>query len=312
MSEKICVAGVGAIGGVLSAMLGQKYADSMSLIARGGRAEALRRNGVVLHSQFYGERVAHPARIAAQASELPVQDYIFVCVKNYSLDQMAENLRPAVDRHTVLIPVMNGVEAGDRLRALFPEAIVCDAVIYTISGANPDYSVTQRGTYTYAFFGSKVRDEAHLDGARRACALLQSAGFDARWSDEINTEIWKKFITNCAFNTMTARHLNTAADIRADEGLRQDAHDLLTEANRVAAAEGVDLPTIVEEKYAFMMEKQPPEATSSMARDMAAGRPLEYDTFSGAVIRKAERHGIDVPVTRCYHEGLIAMLEKKD
>ena len=124
MGNRICVAGVGAIGGLIAAMLGKRYAEDISLIARGARAAALRENGLVLHSSVYGEQILRPRAIAEQASELGTQDVVFVCVKNYSLEEMMENLRPAVRRDTILVPVMNGVEAGGKLRAAFPEATV--------------------------------------------------------------------------------------------------------------------------------------------------------------------------------------------
>jgi 2-dehydropantoate 2-reductase len=37
---------------------------------------------------------------------------------------------------------------------------------------------------------------------------------------------------------------------------------------------------------------------TSMQRDQAAGRPLELDALGGALLRRADRVGIDMPVTR--------------
>lgn len=310
MEKKICVAGIGAVGGLLSAMLGKRYGDSLTLIARGERAKALEERGVILHSQLYGEQRAVPQAVMADPAGAGIQDYVLVCVKNYSLDQMTRLLRPVVDGHTVLLPVMNGVEAGDRLREYFPEAVVCDGVIYTITGANPDFSMTQKGGYTHLFLGSKVRDARHQAGARELWELLCSVDFDARFAPNVEREIWQKFILNCAFNTITARHLTTSSVIRSREDLRRDALALLSEAYAVAVAEGIVLPQdLVEQKYAFMMEEQPPDATSSMKRDVEAHRPIEIDAFSGAVIRKAERWGIDVPVTRRYDKELRSLVE---
>ena len=47
-----------------------------------------------------------------------------------------------------------------------------------------------------------------------------------------------------------------------------------------------------------------PSATrSSMQRDAEAGRPLELDAIGGALLRAAQRHGVDVPVaTRVVRE----------
>lgn len=303
--KRICVAGVGAIGGLLAAMLGRGYSGSLSLIARGVRSEAIRQKGLALRSECYGDSIITPKKVVESAAELGVQDYVFVCVKNYSLDQIAENLRPAVDGHTVIVPVLNGVEAGDRLRELFPKAIVCDAVIYTITASEPDFSVLQKGSYTHMFIGSKIKDKAHIEGAKAIYELLRSVNFDIRWADDIESEIWQKYISNCAYNTITARHLVTSGMIRENESLRKDVYALLSEAYQVGIAEGVSLPgDTVDQKFRFIMETQAPDATSSMKRDMEARRPIEFDSFSGAVIRKALQHGIDVPVTRKYHHEL--------
>ena len=302
-NSKICIAGVGAVGGLLAAMLGKKYEKSLSLLARGARAEAIRKTGMVLHSQFFGEQACHPEIVSEMGGDMGIQDYVLVCVKNYSLDQIAKQLEACVDSHTVVIPVMNGVEPGERLRALFPEAIVCDALIYTVTASNPDYSVSQIGPYTYMYVGSKVQDERHLSAAARFYSLLQSVDFDVRMADDIESEIWQKYILNCAFNTVTARYLVTSGDIRKNEAMRQDVYALLSEAYAVGVSEGVRLPQdLVNQKYRFMMEKQAEDATSSMRRDVEAHRPTEMDAFLGTIVRKAARHAVKVPVSERYYE----------
>ena len=300
---QICVAGVGAVGGLLAAMLGRRY--PVNVIARGKRAEALRSRGIVLHSEFYGEQTCHPAAVAEDGAALGRQDFIIVTVKNYSLDEIAEKIRPAVGSGTVLLPVLNGVEAGDRLRALFPEAIVCDALIYTVTAANPDYSATQKGNYSYMFIGSKIREPENLAAARKACDLICAAGFDARYSEDIESEIWQKFVLNCAFNTVTARYLINTADIRKDPKLQEDLHALLTETYEMGIREGIRLPEdLVEQKFRHVMEKQSETATSSLRRDVEAGRKSELDTFLGAVLRLAEKHGCSAPVSARYYQEL--------
>lgn len=304
-NAKICVAGIGAVGGIIAAMLCRKYPENVSLIARGARAEALREKGVVLHSEFYGEVTGMPARVVEQGSSLEVQDYIFISVKNYSLEQIAENLRPCVGENTVIIPAVNGVEAGDRLREMFPQAVVCDAAVYTTTGANPDFSVTQKGSYTHMFIGNKVREERYAEGAKGAYELLKNAGFDARFTEEILKEIWSKFLLNCAFNTLTARYLVTSGDIRKSEKLQEDVFALLSETYQVSRAEGIGLPEdMPQKKFDFIMHTQSEAATSSLRRDVEAKRPAEIDAFSGAILRKAAKAGIPVPVMERYHREL--------
>jgi 2-dehydropantoate 2-reductase len=45
-------------------------------------------------------------------------------------------------------------------------------------------------------------------------------------------------------------------------------------------------------------DKTPQGGRSSMQKDVAAGNPPEVDAIAGPILRHAEEHGIDVPVTR--------------
>ncbi|MBQ5950643.1 MAG: 2-dehydropantoate 2-reductase [Lachnospiraceae bacterium] len=303
--KRVCIAGVGAIGGILGSMLCRAYPGQVTLIARGARAESFRTNGVVMHSEYYGEVKGMPGTVTADARDLPVQDCILFCVKNYSLEQIAEELRPQIGEETILVSVQNGVDAGDRLRAMFPQATVCDSVTYTTTGVNEDYSVSQNGPYTYVFIGSKTNDARERAAAEKVRALFVSAGFDMRFTDEVVKELWSKYILNCAFNTVTARHLAFNGDIRRSPALQADTEALLRETYAVSEAEGVGLPPdLPDQKFRFMMTRQSEKATSSMMRDAKAHRPLEIEAFSGTVIRLAKKHGIPVPVTERYYREL--------
>ncbi len=303
--RRICVAGVGAIGTVMAAMIGQRYASSLSLIARGKRAQALKEEGLVLHSQFYGERSAFPAAVSDRAEDLGMQDFVLICVKNYSLEKMAEGLRPCIGPDTVIVPVMNGIEASGRLREMFPESIIADAVIYCATGINDDFSAVQRGNYAHIFIGSEDPDRRQQEGALSLHRMLESAGFDSRFTERIISEKWQKFVHNCAFNTITARYGITSGQLRRDETCRRDLRRILTEGYRTALACGIEMPEdFVDRKFDFTTRVQAESATSSMKQDVDAGRPTELDAFLGALIRKADLCGLEVPAAREYYRAL--------
>ena len=229
-----------------------------------------------------------------------------------SLRQVRESIS---DRQPELIFMTGGVSRMEELRQwcreVFPEAVVCDAVIYTISGANPDGSVTQTGQFTHMFVGSREKDERHQQCARDVAQLFMETGFDCRFTENIEGEIWQKFVLNCAFNTLTARHRTTTGGIRENEKMKADIHSLLSEAYRAGIAEGVQLPDdLVEVKYDYVIYRQPAEGTSSMARDVEAHRTIELDAFTGTVLRLSQKHGLAAPVTQEYHEALRNMTKQ--
>lgn len=302
---KITVAGIGAVGGQLAAVLGRKYEGTMTLVARGKHAEVLKEKGLVFKSEFYGDSTMHPAQIVESTEGMPEQDFVFICCKNYSIDKIAEQVRPCIGSDTIVMAVMNGVEPGDRMRELFPEAIVVDSLIYTISSKEPDYSIKQSGQYTHMFVGSKLRDERHVEASKKVYELFKSVKFDVRYTDDIMSEVWQKFILNCGFNVVTARFRTTSGAIRENSEWSHDLYELMKEAEKVGFAEGVNIPEGTSKvKYDYCMEKQPYNATSSLKRDVDAGRPTELDAFLGAVIRKAEKAGIEVPYAKRYYKEL--------
>ena len=125
--KKIAVVGIGGVGGYLAGMLVPAF-PHVTLAARGARGETIAKDGLTLHSEYQGERRVRPERVEFEATRLSPQDYIFLCVKNYSLEQAVEEIKGAVTDKTVVIPVMNGVDAGERTRRLLP---TCGLVSWT-------------------------------------------------------------------------------------------------------------------------------------------------------------------------------------
>lgn len=140
--KRIAVIGIGGVGGYMAGMLAKAY-PHVTMVARGARAESICEKGLVLHSDYKGEIVARPERVVP-VTEMGEQDYIFICVKNYSLAEVCESIRDMVTEDTVIVPVMNGVDPGERIRTLIGRGTVVDSLIYTVAFANRDFSISQR------------------------------------------------------------------------------------------------------------------------------------------------------------------------
>lgn len=305
--KKIMVVGVGGVGGVLAANLVKKYGESVSLIARGPRKESLRQNGLTLHSDLYGEFTVHPACIEENPALCGVQDLILICVKNGGLQKVCQQILPVVGEHTAVMAVMNGVSAGQELAQRLGKGVLVDSVIYTVSSAGSDYSITQKGSYTYLNIGSHTDSEEGKKVAQEIADLLNAAGVDCKVSRNVQAAIWKKYVLNCAFNVATARWGYTIGQLAVDAAKRADCRALMAEAAAVAAKMGVPLPEdLVDKHMVTMMENTTPNSDSSLSRDFDAGKMGEMEVFSGYIVRKAVELGVPAPVSREYYEGLKA------
>lgn len=300
--SRIAVVGVGGVGGYLAGMLCKIY-KNVTVVARGDRKASIEEEGIVLHSDCNGEIVSKPAKVVSNCLALGEQDYIFVCVKNYSLKEVCEELKTVVTDDTVVIPVMNGADVGERVREYLGKGIVVDSLIYIVAFANEDYSITQQGDFANLRIGQVM--DPYPEAVTAVSDLLAEASISHKISDDIECDIWKKYMLNCAYNVLTAYYDLTIGELRTDETKAKEYESLVYEAYAVAAKKGVNM----DKKYADktidqFYHKLADNATSSLQRDYRDHKMTELETFSGYIVREAKRQGVEVPVSARMYEGL--------
>ena len=308
--KKIAVIGIGGVGGYVAGMLAKAY-PHVTMVARGARGESIRENGLVLHSDYKGEIVAKPERVAS-VREMGQQDYIFICVKNYSLEDVCENIRDMVTDDTVIIPVMNGVDPGEKIRNLIGRGTVVDSLIYTVAFANADFSISQQDTFTWLCIGIKNADQGQQEKVTQVAEILKGADIDYKDDGDIEVEIWRKYILNCAFNVMTAFYDNTIGELRRDPVKAQQYETLVWEAASVGRAKGVALTDEhIQEVIHKFRHVHADNATSSLQRDFQiCKKQTELETFSGYIVQEAKRLGVSIPLSEEMYQGLKAKAEK--
>ena len=295
MDMRIAVIGVGGVGGYLSGMLLRAFAN-VTLVVRNKRYEAFRRNGLVLHSEYSGDSIGHPAGLVTDTSLLGEQDVIFLCVKNYSLDEVLPSLARICTEDTILVPVMNGVDAADRIRSTVKNGHIVESAIYTISYTREDYSIVQEGNYTNLRIGT--RDLLESEYAGSVSEIFNASGIEHKISGDIRLDIWRKYILNCAFNVETAAYQLSIGRLREDPLKADEYEALVREAGAVARAKGIPVTDAHLKQIIDKFPEYDYEATSSLQRDIRDGKRAETDTFSGYLIREADSLGIQVPVSK--------------
>ena len=296
---KWVVIGIGGVGGYVASVL-CKNGEDVTLVARGGRKEALRHKGLVLHSAYMGEHVFHPA-VTDDAAIIGMADIVFVCVKNYSLVEALRSVEPCIGEKTLVVPVMNGLDHAAVTAEILSRGIVVDSVMYITSSFNDDYSITESGGFARMGVSSKT-----AEAAETVRALLHHPGeMTCFIPEDMEAAAWSKYILNCAYNVITAYYKANIADLSQGRRLTE-FRDLIDEAYAVAVADGVslaaDLPQSIYEK--IMGPRNDKNSTSSMARDVMSGRRTEVETFSGYLVRLAHKLHVPVPVSERFYEAL--------
>ena len=303
-NKKVCVVGLGGVGGYLGCMLAHHY-DNIYFFARGERLKSIKKDGLKLSSDAFGEFTTYPAMASNNPEEMGIMDYIILTVKNYSLEQVCDEISPMIDNHTVIIPLLNGVGVSDNIRNLIDKGHVLDGLIYITSGANEDFSIHHTSPYGIVHIGYERRNQYDENILSSVQKLLQGADITCEIESDIEAAIWTKYILNCAYNVVTAYYKATTRDLRKHEIAMMQLRSLLDEACSVARCLKVNIPHDLEEvHFKHILQNQSESATSSLNRDIILGRQNELDTFSGQLLKSASSCGLKIPLTEFFYEEL--------
>ena len=304
MSLRYLILGAGGTGGALGAHLFRGGLD-VSFLARGKQREALAREGL---------RVEKPGEIFS-TGPLPVwdaemrtdaPDVIFLCVKGYSLEETVPLLRRIAGKDTVIIPILNLPDTGERLRARLEAPLVTDGCIYIASELASPGHIRMRGNILRVFFG--------LPGGETLPVLeeirgdLAACGVDANLSRSIRRDCLTKFSYVSPQGACGLYYGVSAGAMQKPGEIRDCFAALVEEIVLLAQAQGVELDPDLPARNLAILDGVEPEMTTSLQRDILRGGASELEGLILDVPRLGAQHGVALPL----YEKIAAALRKKD
>jgi 2-dehydropantoate 2-reductase len=283
---RVAVLGPGGVGGFLAAMLARE-GSSVVILAGESTAHAIAQSGIRLESGRFGNFDVAVRTAPALTENV---NACLVTVKATQLQDAVRRVPATALAGALVIPFLNGLEHVDRLRAIYPPSSVAAATIRieTVKAA-PGLI---RHTSPFAAIEIAASEE-NRDRVESIAAHLRAAGLDVRVREDELAMLWEKFALLAPLALLTTLERADVGAIRAAR--RDDAIALIGEVAAVARADGV---AIDPQAQLRLVDSVPGSMESSMQRDQAAGRPIELDALGGALLRRAAKAGIEVPVTR--------------
>jgi 2-dehydropantoate 2-reductase len=306
--KRVCIAGVGAIGGLFGGWLGRLPDIELSALARGATLAALRRDGLQLDSAGATQRIA--LRASDDPRELGEQDLVVIAVKGPALAAVASQVAQLLGPQTLVLVAMNGVpwwffdglpgeceglrlesvDPGGAVRAAIPAEQVIGCVVHAASAA------AQPGVVRHAMGNGLIVGEprggtsARLEGL---AALLTRAGFAVTASERIQRDIWFKLWGNMTMNPMSALTGATMDRMLDDPLVRGYASAVMLEAKAIGARIGCTIDQSPEQRHE--VTRKLGAVKTSMLQDVEAGRPIELAALVGAVKEIGQHLQIDTP-----------------
>ncbi len=299
---RIAVVGAGAVGGYFGARLAQGGAE-LVVIARGAHLEAIRRDGIRLTS-VAGDAVVQPAECAGDPAAVAPADVVLLGVKAWQVADTARTLGPLLAADGCVLPLQNGVEAPDQIDRELGSGHALGGLCRILGELVAPGVIRHSGIEPYVAFGELAGGDSSR--ARRLLAAFKAApGVRVELVPDIRLAMWRKFLLITAWGAVGASARATIGEILAEPELRRRLLEAMGEIRAVGRALGVSLTDDDVRDALSVLQGAPPKGTTSMQRDLAAGRSSELDAQIGAVVRFGQALGVAVP----YHAGVFEILQ---
>jgi len=298
MIKTVGIVGAGAVGSSLMYEMYKKDPDNVYLVATGERAERLVTKGISVNNEvFYPNVYSDPS----QGVHL---DLIILAAKTYSLDSVITDIRPLIDKDTIILPIENGITTTTLLEGEFPDNRVFHGIVLRTDAHRMSRRVyfNTLGEMQIGYADNRVIKPE----VQEVCDRLKELGVNVKIYADMRKAKWRKWMLNTGAS-------QTAVEVQAEcgffgqvEEVRELMKMLMDEIVAIGKAEGVDIDETDRNEIIEMLVNFPPDKKMSMLQDYEAGRPIEIDEYSGTVVKLGRKHGIPTPANEILYLAITA------
>jgi len=304
---KICIYGVGAVGGYIGARLAHA-GNEINAVAKGATLKALQQHGLRLQSN--NETFSVKINAVESPDALGIQDLVVVAVKATAMAAIAKQIAPLIGPETMVMTAMNGVPwwffndfggeySGMRLRSVDPDGDIAAAIPpHNIAGSvvHGSFSLLEPGYVKHVFGNTLIIGEPDGTVSERITAIekvFTQAGIDMVVSRNIQQDIWFKLWGNMTMNPLSAITGATCDKILDDPLVNKFCLNVMSEAAQIGKKIGCPVSQSGEERMA--VTRKLGAFKTSMLQDVEAARPVELDALVSAVREIGQKIGMETP-----------------
>ena len=308
--KNITIVGIGGVGGYFGGLISSGIRNNsmesyhITFVARGPHFEKIRESGLLLKTT---NRIfqCHPDYITDNISDVPVSDFILLCVKSYDLEETVLELIPRSHNQTIWMPLLNGVDIVERMGKLISSGIILPSCVYVSAYIELPGTVTQDGPTGTIVSGSSSKGQQTEGNWLKF--FFKESGIEFRWMSNPFPAIWSKYIFVASFALVTAYAGSTFLEVTQSEILKELIKAVIKEISSLAEASGCP---VAPNFFAMAIEKArnlEGNSKPSFLRDLEKGNRNEGDIFGITILKLGEKYGIQTPIA----EKLLHSIYKK-
>jgi 2-dehydropantoate 2-reductase len=290
LSEAVWVIGGGVIGSLFAAHL-SRVADVTLLCRRPEHAASVAENGIRVSGR--ADFVGRP-RASIDPAGLAEAGLAIVATKANDVEAAAAELEGRLGDGSVMT-VQNGLGAEEVVRGHGPWPQLSAVTFMSGTKLADDHVEYVLDTPTWL----APYEDAPADLAERTAALIVESGLKAEAMPDLEPARWSKLIFNATVNSVASLtglpHDYHFAELNQSSDLGHLVRGLMDEGKRIAEAAGISLREDPWEMNVLATQRGS-RHYPSMLEDVEARRPTEVDFITGALVREAERRGVEAPL----------------
>jgi 2-dehydropantoate 2-reductase len=298
---RVAIFGTGGAGGFFGARLAQ-IGEEVVFLARGEHLEAIRQRGLRVETDT-GDILIEPATATNDPAAVGPVDVVLLGVKTWQVTETAEQMRPLLGQNTFVVPLQNGVEAASQLAAVLGRDQIVGGLCGTFSWVAGPGHIRSLGHINFIKFGEL--DNRQSDRCELFKQAFERAGVNAEIPPNIEVALWEKLLLVAGHGGVGAVAQAPIGVVRALPQTRSMIEQSMREILAVAQARGVRLADESVPKAMGFVDRATPNATTSLARDITAGKPSELEAWTGAVVRLGKEAGVPTPLNEFIYAALL-------
>jgi 2-dehydropantoate 2-reductase len=302
----IAIIGLGGVGGYFGFKINkqneQSQENEISFVVRNETYQAIKERGLILLSKEFTDNTTKPNHILQNISEISNPDLVFVCVKEYDLENVCLQLLPVIKPETILFPLMNGADIYERMRKIIPYHTIIPSCVYISAHIKDKGIIAHKSNPGKIIFGKdKLNPDKSIEWIGN---LFKKSNIDFDFQETPEKAIWTKFMFIASFGLVTSKHNSSFGAVCEELEQKNEATEIMKEINAIAVKKGIMLDKDVIENTFTTAMTFPYDTPSSMQLDIhIKKRGSELDLLGGSIVQFGKELNIETPVTsRIYNE----------
>lgn len=301
----IVVVGAGGVGGYFGARLAEAGHD-VTFLLRTNSYNAVKKNGLSIKSPD-GDFSFMP-KVAKSTEEVGLAELIILGTKSWQVEEVAKMLKPIITPATMVLPLQNGANITEKLTSVLNPNNVLAGFCKIIAKKESAGKILHMGADPEISFGEL--NNTKTERIEKLEKSLNLAKFKVTVPVNIQLEIWKKYLFITTISGIGGLTRSPMGVLRSNAHLRRMMQSTADEIIEIAQKKNIPLTKDHRDLVFHFIDKLKPETTSSVQRDIMAGRPSELEDFNGYVVREGEKLQINTPINYFIYHCLKPMEEE--